>query len=67
MAALTTLMTHFWVGEDSWLAHGNTAPGNSGTSDIRDSNGKPQRNRHKCQNNGDNAEGTTVNAGFSKL
>ncbi|KNE87397.1 hypothetical protein PSTG_19218 [Puccinia striiformis f. sp. tritici PST-78] len=31
----------------------------------RDSNGKPRHNRHKRRNNGDNAEDTTVNAGFS--
>ena len=37
----------------------------SGTSDVRDNNGKPQHNRHKRQNNGDNTEDTTVNAGFS--
>ena len=41
MAALMTLMTRFCTGEDSWLARSNTAPGNPGTSDIRDSNGKP--------------------------
>ena len=36
MAALTTLMTHFCTGEDSWLARSNTAPGNPGTSNIRE-------------------------------
>ena len=42
-----------------------TTPMNSGTSDVRDNNGKPRRNRHKRQNNGDNTEDTAVNAGFS--
>ena len=64
MVVLTTLMTRFCTGEDSWLARSSTTPRNSGTSDIRDSNGKPRRNRHKRRNNGDNTEDTTVNAGF---
>ena len=37
----------------------------AGTSDARDSNGKPRRNRHKHRSNGDNNEDTAVNAGFS--
>ena len=65
MAALTTLMIRFCVGKDSWLARSSTTPINSGTSDVRDINGKPRRNRHKRRNNGNNAEDTTVNAGFS--
>ena len=65
MASLTTLMTHFCAGEDSWLARSNIIPRNPGTSDARDSNGKPRRNKHKRRNNGNNAEDTTVNAGFS--
>ena len=64
MAALTTLMTRFCVGEDSWLARSGTTP-HSGTSDVRDSNGKPRCNRHKRQNNDDNTEDTAVNVGFS--
>ena len=64
MAALTTLMTRFCAGEDSWLAHSSTTP-HSGTSDVRDNNGKPRRNRHKRRNNGDNTEDTVVNARFS--
>ena len=64
MAALTTLMTCFCVGEDSWLARSSTTP-HSGTSDVRDNNGKLRRNRHKRQNNGDNTEDMAVNAGFS--
>ena len=58
-------MTRFCMGEDSWLARSNITPKNSGDSDARDSNGKPRRNRHKRHNNGDNAEDTAVNAGFS--
>ena len=58
-------MTRFCAGEDSWLARSNSTSRNPGTSDTRDSNGKPQRNRHKRHNNGDNAEDTAINAGFS--
>ena len=65
MAALTTLMTRFCAGEDSWLARSRTTAVNSGTSDVRDTNGKPRRNMHKRRNNGDNTEDTTVNVGFS--
>ena len=65
MAALTTLMTRFCAGEDSWLARSNNTSRNSGTSDTKDNNGRPRRNRHKHRNNGDNAEDTAVNAGFS--
>ena len=65
MASLTTLVTLFCAGEDSWLARSNTAPGNSDTSDVRDSNGKPRRNRHKHRNNGNNPEDTAVNVRFS--
>ena len=65
MAALTTLMTRFCAGEDSWLAHSNSTSRNPGTSDARDSNGKPRHSRHKRRNNGDSAEDTDVNAGFS--
>ena len=39
MAALTSLMTRFCVGEDSWLAHSGTS--DPGTSEVRDGNGKP--------------------------
>ena len=65
MAALTTLMTRFCAGDDSWLTRSNTASGNLGTSDTRDSNRKPRRNIHKRRNNGDNTEDTAVNAEFS--
>ena len=59
MAALTTLMTRFCAGEDSWLARSSTTP-HSGTSDARDNNGKPRRNRHKIWNNGDSTEDTAA-------
>ena len=65
MAALTMLMTCFCAGEDSWLAHSNNPSSKPGTSEARDSNGKPRRSKHKHQNNGDSAEDTAVNAGLS--
>ena len=65
MAALTTLMTRFCAGEDSWLARSNNTTSNPGTSEARDSNGKPRRNKHKRRKHGENAEDTAVNAGFS--
>ena len=65
MATRTSLMTRFCAGEDSCLARSNITPKNSGDSDARNSNDKLRRNRHKRRNNGDNAEDTAVNAGFS--
>ena len=65
MAALTALMTRFFVGKDSWLARSNNNASEPGTSEARNSNGKPRRNRHKRRNNGDNTKDTTFNAGFS--
>ena len=62
MAALTSLMTHFCAGEDSWLARSSTS--DPGTSEVRDGDGKPRRNKHKHRKYGENAENTTVNAGF---
>ena len=47
MAALTSLMTHFCAGEDSWLARKGTS--DPSTSEIRDG-GKPRRNKNKRQN-----------------
>ena len=64
MAALTTLMTRFCAGEDSWLARSNNTASKPGTSEERDSNGKPRRNKHKRRKYGENAENTAVNAGF---
>ena len=60
MAALTTLMTRFCAGKDSWLARSNNTSRNPGNSDAKDSNGRPRRNRHKRRNNGDNAEDTAI-------
>ena len=66
MAALTALMTRFCAGEDSWLARRRNSSGDPGTSEVRDGNGKPCRNKNKCRNNNNNnADDTAVNAGFS--
>ena len=64
MAALTTLMTRFYAGEDSWLACSNNMTKSPGNSDTKDNNGRSRRNKHKRRINGDNTEDTTVNAGF---
>ena len=64
MAALTTLMTRFCAGEDSWLARSNNISKNHGTLDTKDGNGRSRRNKHKRHINNDNTEDTTVNAGF---
>ena len=65
MAALTALMTRFCAGEDSWLARSKNTASETGTSEVKNSNGILRRNRRKRQNNGDNTDDTTVNAGFS--
>lgn len=62
MAVLTTLMTRFYAGEDSYLARSSTSE--PGTSEVRDGNGKPQRNKNKRRNNEESPENTAVNAGF---
>ena len=62
MAAVTTLMTHFCAGEDSWLARSGTS--DPGTSEIRDGNGKPRCNKNKRRNNENSPDNTTVNGGF---
>ena len=64
MEALTTLMTHFCAGEDSWLARSNNISKNHGTSNAKDSNGRSHRNKHKRRVNSDNTKDTAVNAGF---
>ena len=64
MAELTTLMTLFCAGEDSWLARSNNMTKNPGSSDTRDISGRSRRNKQKRRINGDNAEDTAVNAGF---
>ena len=64
MAALTTLMTRFSAGEDSWLARSNNTSRNPGTLDTKDANGRPHHNRQKRRNNGDNTDDTAFNVGF---
>ena len=64
MAALTTLMTRFCAGEDSWLARSNNMSKSPGNSDTKDNSGRLHRNKQKRRINDDNAEDTTVNAGF---
>ena len=64
MAALTSLMTRFCAGEDSWLARSNNMTKSPGNSDTKDSNGRSRRNKHKRRINDDNTEDTLVNAGF---
>ena len=65
MAALTALMTRFCVGEDSWLARRSNNTSNPGTSEARDSNGRPRRNKNKRQHNNEETKDTAVNVGFS--
>ena len=67
MAALTTLMTHFCAGEDSWLARSNNISKNHGTSDTKDGNGRSRHNKHKHRINSDNTDDTTVNADSKAL
>ena len=62
MAALTSLMTRFCTGEDSWLARRGTS--DPSTSKIRDGNKKPRRNKNKRRNKEESPDNTTVNAGF---
>ena len=64
MAALTTLMTRFCAGEDSWLARSNNMSNNHGTLDAKDGNSRSRRNKDKRRINSDNPEDTAVNAGF---
>ena len=64
MAALTSLMTRFCAGEDSWLARSNNLNKNPGSPDTKDRNGRSRHNKHKRRINGDNTEDTAVNAGF---
>ena len=65
MAALAALMTRFRAGEDGWLARRSNSSGDPGTSEARDGNGKPRRNKHKRRSNNDDADDMAVNAGFS--
>ena len=65
MAALTALMTRFCMGEDSWLARRSNCTSDPGSSEARDGNGRPRRNKHKRRSNKEGTEDTVVNAGFS--
>ena len=63
MAALTSLMTRFYAGEDSWLARCSTS--DPSTSEVRDGNGKSRRNNNnKRRNKGDSTKSMAVNAEF---
>ena len=64
MTALTTLMTRFCAGEDSWLARSNNLSKNPGNSDTKDKSGRTRRNKQKRRVNSDSNEDTAVNAGF---
>ena len=64
MAALSSLMTRFCAGEDSWLARSNNLRKNSGSPDTKDNNDRSRRNKNKHRINGDDKEDTAVNAGF---
>ena len=57
-------MTRFCAGEDRWLARSNNLDKNSGNPDIKDRSGRSRCNKQKRRINGDNAEDTSVNAGF---
>ena len=55
-------MTRFCTGEDSWLARcSNSDPS---TSEVRDGNGKPWRNKDQRRIKGNGPKSTVVNAGF---
>ena len=66
MATLTSLVVHFSAVEDSWLAHSTSHSNNAGTSEVRDGNEKPRRNRNKRRHkgNGSDADEAIANAGF---
>jgi hypothetical protein len=66
MAALTSLMTRFCAGEDSWLAR-SSHNGETGTMGARDGNGQPKQNKNKRRhkNGGSNTKDAVVNAGFN--
>src|SRR3954468_5349519 len=60
--ALTSLLTRFCAGEDSWLAR--CSPSDPSTSEIRDGNGKPRQNKDRRRIKGKSPKSTTVNAEF---
>ena len=61
-ATLTSLMTRFCAGEDSWLAYSST--NDPSTSEIRDGNGKPRRRKDRRRNKEKSPKNTAVNTGF---
>ena len=64
MAALTSRMTRFCAGEDSWLARMNTNPYTPGTSEVRDGDGMPRHSKNKRRHNDSEGEDTPENARF---
>ena len=62
MAALTSLMTRFCAGEDSWLARCSTS--DPSTSEVRDGNGKSRRRKDQRRNKENGPNSTAVNAGL---
>ena len=62
MAALTSLMTRFCAGEDSWLARSSTSDPN--TSEPRYGNGKPRRKKEPRRIKENSPMSTTANTGF---
>src|SRR3954463_13040500 len=62
MAALTSCMTRFCAGEDSWLARCSTS--DPSTSETRDGNRKPRRNKDRRWTKEKSPKSTTVNARF---
>src|SRR3954471_15521573 len=64
MAALTTLMTRFCAGKDSWLARSNNLSKKTGNLDTKDKSGRSRQNNQKRRVSSDSNEDTAVNAGF---
>ena len=60
--SLTSLMTRFCAGEDSWLARSSTS--DPSTSEVRDGNGKSRCNKNKRRNKEGSPDNTAVNARF---
>ena len=62
MPVLTSLMTRFCAGEDSWLARCSTS--DPSTFEIRDGNGQSQCRKDQRRNKEDSPKSTAINAGF---
>ena len=62
MAALTSLMTRFCAGEDSWLARCSAS--DPSTSEVRDGNGKSRHRKDQRRTKENGPKSTAVNAGF---